>query len=155
MAATFVTTAFLAEVTAFATFAGVAFEALPGVRALIPFALLPGILELFFLEAVLFFATFFTATFFTATFFTATFFTTALGTTAVETGVTGETGVTEENGETGNTGVTGVTGVTGDAILLRSIGAVESAAKADSMDIAPRVKATTARATELLRIKAA
>ena len=145
MAATFVTTAFLAEVTAFATFAGVAFEALPGVRALIPFALLPGILELFFLEAVLFFATFFTAT----------FFTTALGTTAVETGVTGETGVTEENGETGNTDVTGVTGVTGDAILLRSIGAVESAAKADSMDIAPRVKATTARATELLRIKAA
>jgi hypothetical protein len=152
LAATFVTTAFLAEVTAFATFAGVAFEALPGVRALIPFALLPGILELFFLEAVLFFATFFTATFFTATFFTATFFTTALGTTAVETGVTGETGVTEENGETGNTDVTGVTG---DAILLRSIGAVESAAKADSMDIAPRVKATTARATELLRIKAA
>ena len=61
-------------------------------------------------------------------------------------GVTGETGVTEENGETGNTGVTGVTG---DAILLRSIGAVESAAKADSMDSAPRVRATTARATEL------
>ena len=83
----------------------------------------------------------FFAAFFTAAFFTATGFTAVLGTVALLPSIGGVRAV-----------ASGASCEVGTVIVFASTGAVGSAAKADSIDATPNVRASTVRATELFRI---